>query len=116
MLSGDATSTDAPSQDPVTYIAGGWATFNQVIAAMERIYGKEMPRQYRSLDDIRKDKEDFPVDSLPGISAQIEEMGVLEHFSVPEEKTLKQREKFFVEVNFRGLDEALRHSQTVNFV
>lgn len=75
-----------------------------------------MPRQFRSLEDIRKDKGANEVNSLPGLSAQIEEMGVLEHFSVPKEKTLKQRETFFKDVTFRDLQQALRYAKRVDFV
>ena len=75
-----------------------------------------MPRQSRSLDEIRHDKDNNEVNSLPGLSAQIEEMGILEHFAVPEERTLQQREKYFKDVEFRGLEDALKYAKEAEFV
>ena len=75
-----------------------------------------MPRQYRSLEDVQRDKEANETFSFPSIGAQIEEMGVLEHFAVPEEKTLKQREKYFKGIKFRNLEEGLRDAQKLDFV
>lgn len=48
--------------------------------------------------------------------AQVEELMVMGYMSVPKEKTLRQRGKFFAGVGFRDLQHLLHDAQGVDFI
>ncbi|KAI4270111.1 MAG: hypothetical protein LQ337_006896 [Flavoplaca oasis] len=48
--------------------------------------------------------------------AQVEEMMVMSYLACPKEKTLRQREKYFRNVWFRGLRQLLQEAKEVDFV
>ena len=103
-------------QDPVTFIASDWGSFNGAIRTMEKIEGRAMPTQDRSLEAVQREKNAHETFSMIGISAQLEEMAALGHFCVPREKALKQREKFFKDVAFRDFETVLREAQEMKFL
>ena len=78
-----------------------------------------MPRTRKPWEDTQRvldaytDQDDV-TDELD--IAQIEEMMVLSSLACPEEKTLRQREKYFCNVRFRRLEELLRYANAVDFV
>ena len=49
-------------------------------------------------------------------SAQIEEMMVMSHLACPKEKTIGHRHKYFAGMKFSGLEELLKHADSVEFV
>lgn len=66
-----------------------------------------MPRTYRTLEDIRISlaTSSSMEDSM---LAQMEEVMVMGCLACPKEKTLKQREKYFKDLRFVGLEDLLR--------
>lgn len=74
-----------------------------------------MPRTHRTLEDIRlslatsSSMEDSMV-------AQIEEVIVMGCLACPKEKTLKQREKYFKNLRFLGLEDLLRYTKEGEFL
>lgn len=78
-----------------------------------------MPRTRKPWEDTQRvlnaytDKDDL-TDEL--YVAQLEEMMVLSCLACPKEKTLRQREKYFHNLHFRGLEELLHYANAVDFV
>lgn len=74
-----------------------------------------MPRTHRTLEDIRlslatsSSMEDSMV-------AQIEEVIVMGCLACPKAKTLKQREKYFKNLRFLGLEDLLRYTKEGEFL
>ena len=73
-----------------------------------------MPRTYRTLEDIRLSlaTSSSMEDSM---LAQIEEIMVMGCLACPKEKTLKQRERYFKDLGFLGLEDLLRHTKEGEF-
>ena len=74
-----------------------------------------MPVTYRSWEAIQQtlaESDDAEVLEV----AQIEEMMVMGCLACPREKTLRQRETYFSEVGFMGLEELLGYAEGVDFV
>lgn len=78
-----------------------------------------MPRTQKSWEQIQRALEAHADDE--GLSdelerAQVEEMMVLGYMACPKEQTLRQREKYFPHIHFRGLDELLQLAAEVDFI
>ncbi|PHH59781.1 hypothetical protein CDD81_2585 [Ophiocordyceps australis] len=98
-----------PKWEPTTYITGQWSTFNDMVAAMEKFYGRPMPKTFRSQDDIHKDTllPRTPENMQALYLASVEEMMLNAAGACPREKTLRQREEFFADMHFTRLEELL---------
>ena len=78
-----------------------------------------MPRTNKSWQQIQDTLEAHERDEeLSGEAeiAQVEEMMVMSYLACPKEKTLRQREKYFKNVGFRGLRQLLQDAKEVDFV
>ncbi|CAL8580580.1 hypothetical protein XPA_006302 [Xanthoria parietina] len=105
--------------EPVTYIAGEWSTFNAAVKVMEKFYDRPLPRTEKPWSEIQKVLEAHAGDeelAEEAELAQVDEMMVMSYMAVPKEKTLRQREKFFAGVGFRGLQRLLQDAQGADFV
>ena len=73
-----------------------------------------MPRTYRTLEDIRLSlaTSSSMEDSM---LAQMEEVIVMGCLACPKEKTLEQRERYFKDLRFLGLEDLLRHTKEGEF-
>ncbi|KAL2043789.1 hypothetical protein N7G274_003308 [Stereocaulon virgatum] len=98
-----------------TYVAAEWSTFNSAIKVLEKHYGRPMAVTYRSWESIQQTLAESEDPEALEV-AQIEEMMVMGCLACPREKTLRQREKFFPEVGFLGLEELLAYADGVDFV
>ena len=69
-----------------------------------------MPRTHRTLKDIRHSlaTSSSMEDSM---LAQMEEVIVMGCLACPKEKTLKQRERYFKDLKFLGLEDLLRYTK-----
>ena len=98
-----------------TYVACEWSTFNAAIKVIEKHYNRPMSVTHKSWEEIQHslaNPRDFEALEL----AQVEEMMVMGCLACPKEKTLRQREKYFSNVRFIGLEELLSFSEGVDFV
>ena len=98
-----------------TYVAGEWSTFNTAIKVIEKHYNRPMSVSHKSWEEIQHslaNPQDFEALEL----AQVEEMMLMGYLACPKEKTLRQREKYFSNVRFMGLEELLRFAEGVDFV
>ncbi|KAL4799553.1 NAD(P)-binding protein [Aspergillus venezuelensis] len=95
--------------EPVTYVSGGWSTFNAAAAVLGTFYGRSFNRKYRSVEDInaslakyekKENREDVGV-------VELEQCILKGALAVPMEKTLRQREKYFSGINFMSLEEVV---------
>ena len=72
--------------------------------------GRPMPKTFKSWDSIQgalsKHAGETEV-SEEGEMAQVEEMMVKGYLACPKEKTLRQREKYFKDMDFMGLRDLL---------
>lgn len=77
-----------------------------------------MPRTHRSEAEIQDSiaKHAADGDSAALEQAQIEEMMIMGCLACPEEKTLRQREKYFGQVEFLDLEHVLRLAETEDIV
>ncbi|KAL5341195.1 NAD(P)-binding protein [Aspergillus crustosus] len=100
--------------EPVTYVSGGWGTFNEAAALLERFYDRPFTKTYRSLEDIastvRGYEEGPDIDDV-GLP-EIEQWTVTGATACPREKTLRQREKYFSGVHFLSVEELLQKAET----
>ncbi|KAL8749303.1 MAG: hypothetical protein Q9184_006862 [Pyrenodesmia sp. 2 TL-2023] len=91
----------------------------ELCKAKDWVY-RPMPRTEKSWQQIQRalDKAPAADGKLTEESelAQVEEMMVMGCMACPKEKTLRQREKYFAQVRFRGLEELLRLAGKVDFV
>ncbi|KAL3480188.1 hypothetical protein BJX99DRAFT_254781 [Aspergillus californicus] len=96
--------------EPVTYVSGGWGTFNEAAKLVERFYDRPFTRKYRTLADIEASMQEY--ENNP---ANDEDIGLpeIEHFTVsgavacPKETTLRQRAKYFSKLHFTTVEELL---------
>ncbi|KAI4222735.1 MAG: hypothetical protein L6R36_005939 [Xanthoria steineri] len=105
--------------EPVTYVAGEWSTFNAAVKVMEKFYDRPLPRTEKPWSEIQKVLEAHAGDeelAEEAELAQVEELMVMGYMSVPKEKTLRQRGKFFAGVGFRDLQHLLHDAQGVDFI
>ncbi|KAL4969862.1 NAD(P)-binding protein [Aspergillus stella-maris] len=95
--------------EPVTYVSGGWSTFNAAAAVLGTFYGRSLNRKYRSVKDIntslaeynkQENREDIGV-------VELEQCILKGALAVPMEKTLWQRDKYFSGINFMSLEEVV---------
>lgn len=109
---------NAPSWEHTTYITGQWSTFSEMADAMEKFYGRSLERTYRSEEDIHRDtllpRTAQNLDKL--YLASIEEMMITGSGSLPREKTLRQRSKFFPGMHFTSLEELLSQTKSTDAV
>ncbi|PYH83580.1 hypothetical protein BO82DRAFT_363155 [Aspergillus uvarum CBS 121591] len=106
---GRLLAADNGSWEPVTYVVGEWGTFNQMASLLERVYGRPFERDYRSEEGIGttiQQYEDQP-ESLKLAIAEAEEWTISGATACPQEKTLRQREKFFAGMHFTTLEKLL---------
>lgn len=82
------------------------------------IVGRSMPRTHQSEDEIQGSiaKHVADGDTAALEQAQIEEMMVLGCLACPKEKTLRQRDKYFGQVEFLDLEHLLRLAETEDVV
>ncbi|KAL8649437.1 MAG: hypothetical protein Q9226_005582, partial [Calogaya cf. arnoldii] len=109
----------AEEWEEVTYVSSEWSTFNEAIQVMEEFYDRPLPRTNKSWQQIQKTLEAHTGDEeLSGEAeiAQVEEMMVMSYLACPKEKTLRQREKYFANVQFRDLRQLLGSAKDVDFV
>ena len=73
-----------------------------------------MPRTHRTLEDIQLSlaTSSSMEDSM---LAQMEEVIVMGCLACPKEKTLKQRERYFKNLRFLGLEDLLRYTKEGQF-
>ena len=73
-----------------------------------------MPRTHRTLEDIRLSltKSSSMEDSM---LAQMEEVMVMGCLACPKKKTLQQRERYFKDLRFLGLEDLLRYTKEGDF-
>ncbi|KAI4159511.1 MAG: hypothetical protein LQ342_006512 [Letrouitia transgressa] len=102
----------AKEWEQVTYISSEWSTFNAAIATVSNFYSREIPTSYSSLSNIQERLREHPDDEI----AQVREMVALGCLACPLEKTLRQRSKYFSEIQFRGLEALLQYAKNVEFV
>ena len=78
-----------------------------------------MPRTHKSWAEIQevleKHANDDPISDKVEL-AQVEEMMVKSYLACPKEKTMRQRDKYFAGIKFRGLDELLKDASRVEFL
>ena len=88
------------------------------INTLRPLAGRPIPRTRKSVDQIQESiaKHSADGDFVALEAAQIEEMMVMGHLRCPEEKTLRQRAKYFGEVNFLDLKQLLELAENVDFV
>ncbi|KAL8864615.1 MAG: hypothetical protein Q9198_009751 [Flavoplaca austrocitrina] len=86
---------------------------------MEEFYDQPMPRTNKPWGKIQEtieahkgEKELSPEAEI----AQVEEMMVMSYLACPKEKTLRQRDKYFRNVAFRGLRQLLQEAKELEFV
>ena len=78
-----------------------------------------MPRTQKPWHDIQRVLDSYNEGDEPTAereAAQVEEMTVLGCLACPKEKTLRQREKYFSAVEFRGLEQLLQCASEMEFV
>lgn len=119
-------------------MAGEWTTFNEAVKVMESFYGLSSPlleisiisiltrtKKGRSLpltnishDDIRRNLVEYEKngDAEKYVLAQVDEWMVCGGCTLPKEKTLRQREKYFSKVKFSTLEELLKRAETTDFL
>ncbi|MCJ1350965.1 MAG: hypothetical protein MMC33_000947 [Icmadophila ericetorum] len=102
----------APEWEPVTYVAGEWSTFNVAVKLMEEVYGRPMPMTHRSPGTIGA----HPKDSFEYMIACNDQWSITGGAALPQEKTLRQRTKYFSNMKFSTLEEVLRRSQKADFI
>lgn len=66
-----------------------------------------MPRTFKSVEEIQGLIDQYDWASEESHAPQVEEMSLKEQLCLPRDEVMKQREKFFKEMNFRGLEEIL---------
>ncbi|KAL9578175.1 MAG: hypothetical protein Q9203_007192, partial [Teloschistes exilis] len=99
----------APKWEPMIYVTGQWATFNEMVHIMEQSFDRPMEKTYRSEEQIAHDA------SLPPTTenaeavylASVEEMMITGSGACPREKTLRQRDKFFEHLTLATLEDLL---------
>ncbi|KAL9638264.1 MAG: hypothetical protein Q9164_001667 [Protoblastenia rupestris] len=64
---------------------------------------------------LEKHANDDPISNKVEL-AQVEEMMVKSYLACPKEKTLRQRDKYFAGIKFRGLDELLKDASRMDFL
>ena len=78
-----------------------------------------MPRTQKPWHDVQRVLDTYKAgDEITGEqeAAQVEEMTVLSCLACPKETTLRQREKYFSSVQFRGLEQLLQGASEMDFV
>ena len=73
-----------------------------------------MPRTHRTLEDIRISLTTSS-SMEESMLAQMEEVIVMGCLACPKEKTLKQRERYFKDIRFLGLEDLLRYTNEGKF-
>ena len=73
-----------------------------------------MPRTHRTLEDIRLSLATSS-SMEESMLAQMEEVIVMGCLACPKEKTLKQRERYFKDLRFLGLEDLLRYTKGGEF-
>lgn len=78
-----------------------------------------MPRSQKSWHEIQRvldapAHKDLTSETLE--TAQVEEMMVMSCLACPKEKTLRNRQEYFPDIQFRGLEELLRLAKEADFV
>ena len=73
-----------------------------------------MPRTYRSLEVIRLSLATSS-SMEESMLAQMDEVIVMGCLACPKEKTLKQRESYFKDIKFLGLEDLLRYTKDGGF-
>ncbi|KAL4932873.1 NAD(P)-binding protein [Aspergillus undulatus] len=104
----------AEDWEPVTYVAGGWGTFNEAAALLERFYRRKFTRTYRSLADIHaaiQEYESNPANDEEAGLLEVEQWQVEGATAVPERKTLWQRQEYFSNVRFLSLEGLLEAAE-----
>ncbi|KAL4862843.1 hypothetical protein BDV12DRAFT_206904 [Aspergillus spectabilis] len=104
--------------EPVTYVSGGWGTFNEAATILERFHSRPLTRVYRSLEDIAlslREYEESPEIEDVGLP-EIEQWTVSGATACPKETTLRQREKYFSGLHFLSLEEMLERAETEDHV
>ncbi|KAI4097933.1 MAG: hypothetical protein LQ344_000205 [Seirophora lacunosa] len=96
----------APEWERTIYITGQWASFNEMVRAMEEFYDRPMEKTYRSKEQIDHDTNLPPTaENLEALYlASVEEMMITESGACPREKTIRQRGKFFENLTFTTLE------------
>ncbi|KAB8218710.1 NAD(P)-binding protein [Aspergillus novoparasiticus] len=107
-----------PKWEAVTYVAGQWGTFNEMVRLMETFYDKPLPKSYRTIDEIHHSLEKFKggEDEQALILAQVEEWTAMGASACPLQKTLRQRDQYFSSIQFLGLKQLLEQAQSKTFV
>ncbi|MCJ1470878.1 hypothetical protein MMC07_009525 [Pseudocyphellaria aurata] len=108
----------AKDWEPVTYVVGQWGTFNEAVKIMESFYGRPLQISRTSAEEIRSfvaanldNEQDYAV-----IAAMIDEYSIDGASACPQDKTLRQREKFFQACKFSTIEEVLKRAQEVEFL
>lgn len=75
-----------------------------------------MLKTNRSIKEIEKVVKSNDWADSAAHAAQVEEMSVKEQLSLPREETLRQREKFFKDIEFRGLEQLIKDAEKGGFI
>ncbi|KJZ75320.1 hypothetical protein HIM_05246 [Hirsutella minnesotensis 3608] len=99
----------APEWERTIYITGQWSTFNKMVKFMEEFHGRPMTKTFRSEEDIYRDSMLPPTaDNAETVYvASVEEMMISGSGACPREKTIRQRSKYFNNLQFTTLEELL---------
>ncbi|KAH8693801.1 hypothetical protein BGW36DRAFT_383759 [Talaromyces proteolyticus] len=108
----------APEWEQVTYIAGEWGTYNEAVKLMESFHGRQYSRTYRPESEIRESLEKYKNDSESWelAIAEGEEWQISGATCCPEEKTLRQRHKYFSSLHFLSIQELLKKAEATGHV
>ncbi|KAL8870811.1 MAG: hypothetical protein Q9174_003229 [Haloplaca sp. 1 TL-2023] len=108
----------ASEWEPVTYVVGQWGTFNEAVKIMEDFYGKPIEKTYTPAEEIRafvqanlQNEQEYHVQAV-----MCDEFSIDGATACPEEKTLKQREKYFSGMRFSNIKEVLAKAEKVDFL
>ncbi|KAL8931107.1 MAG: hypothetical protein Q9208_000211 [Pyrenodesmia sp. 3 TL-2023] len=100
--------------EPITYVCGQWGTYNEAIKTMESFYNRPIPRTHTPAAEIRDYvAANLDNDQVYAVQAVMcDEWSIDGATAVPKEKTLRQREKYFKDCKFSGLEEVLQMAKS----
>ncbi|KAL8711223.1 MAG: hypothetical protein Q9220_004368 [cf. Caloplaca sp. 1 TL-2023] len=101
--------------EPITYVAGQWGTYNEAIKIMESFYDRPIPKTYTPDQEIRDYvAANLHNDQVYAVQAiMCDEWSIDGATEVPRDMALRQREKYFRNVRFSTLEEALKRAKGV---
>ncbi|KAI4250908.1 MAG: hypothetical protein LQ352_005184 [Teloschistes flavicans] len=95
-----------------------WGTFNEAVKIMEDFYGRPIEKTYTPEEEIRAYVE-ANLDNMQEYAVQAvmcDEFSIDGATACPKEKTLEQREKFFMDLHFSSIKEVLQKAEEVDFL